>query len=95
MKKVSDEYKQLTFDLLTGREYYLMSRTMTNGVKAYMLYKENAVPVKYFSVSAVNKFRKVLRVDDKTRLRINLSLVRQLHGRSHIKKTYKILQTKI
>ena len=91
---MNHQQKQLAFELLTG-EYYLMLKKNSNGTHVYTQYKGNQVPVKNYSVANVKTFRQLLKTDKKKRLTINLGLVRQLHGRSHIKRTYKNLQTKV
>lgn len=91
---ITREQKLLIFHLLTG-EYYLMKKPKRSGIDAYKLYKGNQVPVKYYSSATVRKIFDLLKTDNKRRLSFNLSLVRQLHGKSYIKSLYKKLQTKI
>lgn len=91
---MTPEQKQLAFELLTG-EYYLALKKRGNGKDAYMLYSGNQNPVRYYSMAIVRMFKMVLKTDKKKRLTANLSLVRQLHGKSHIKKTYKNLKITI
>ena len=51
--------------------------------------REKQVPVQYFTETTVRKFYQVLKMGTHQRMRINLSLVRQLNGNNYIKKLYK------
>lgn len=91
---MTPQQKILAFQLITG-DYYLVQRMRRSGAMGYVLYQGNQTPVKQYSAATVNKFRSVLKTDSKNKLTINLNLVRQLHGKSHIKSTYKKLRIKI
>lgn len=86
--------KYLAFCLLRG-DSYLMPRTDTKGRARYMLYKGNQDPETYISNAAIKKYRHLLKKDRKNRFTVNLSMVRQQHGKTYIKKLYNNLKTKI
>lgn len=91
---MTEELKLLTFGLLRG-DCYLLPRPDTKGNQKWMLYKGNQKPVRYFSNATVRKIKVYLRKNAKEHFVLNLSLVRQAHGKTYIKKLYKNLKTTI
>jgi hypothetical protein len=90
---MTEEQKKLVFELLRG-DCYLRPKKKPDGTDAFMIYQGNQVPVKYYSQKTVNKFKRLFKKDKIGRLTFNLKLVRKLHGKNHVKKTYKLLKTK-
>jgi hypothetical protein len=80
------EYLKL---MLTG--CYAMPRMANEGDAVYCVYTGNQVPVKYFSKCLAEKYKELYKKDDKNRITINLTKVRQLDGRSFVKKFYRAL----
>lgn len=74
--------------MITG-DYYLMNRKSHSGRDGYMLYSGNMNPHHWFSQTTVKCIKGILKKDVKHRLTLNLSKVRQLHGKTLLKKLYK------
>ncbi len=74
-----NQQAQIAKYLLAGN-YYLMQKQRHCGALAWMLYKGNQDPVKYYSGPVVKRLRPLLKKDKKNRYTINRSMVRQLHG---------------
>ena len=72
-----------------------MPRKKHTRTDAFILYTNDHSTVKYFSAITVNKFKKILKRDYIGRMTFNLSKIRQMDGRSHVKRTYKLLKTEI
>lgn len=81
----------LVIKLLKNKTTYLRVRPNSNGRKGFGLYQENQVLIHWYSEKQVDQLKDVLKVDKQKRLTLNLSLVRQLHGKSYIKQQYKKL----
>lgn len=80
--------------MLNDRTTYLAPKKSHSGTGGYMLYQGNANPVKWFSPAQVSPLKDLLKKDKNKRLTLNLTLVRQLHGKSFIKQQYKIICSK-
>lgn len=68
---------------------YLMTRTAHSGRMGYMLYEGNANPVRWYSSRAFAIVRQVVKKDKAGKITLNLSKVRQQHGKSLVKILYK------
>jgi hypothetical protein len=88
-KRLSADIRELTLLLLLPK-HYLMYRMANGGKSVAMVYKENQVPVKYFSREVSAAIKDFLRKDKKNRLIINRTSIRKLDGRRTVKKLYKV-----
>lgn len=87
---MTEAQKNLVTDLLDGM--YLLPTINRRGTHVYKLYRGNMNPVRYVKQKTVDNppIWSVLKRDKKTdRITLNKSKVRQLHGKSFIKKEYK------
>lgn len=76
--------------IMISGKYYLASRRAYSGRPGFMLYTGNAIPKKWFSEKTVKKsVWNSLKKDSHGRLTLNLNRVKQLHGKSLLKKLYK------
>jgi hypothetical protein len=69
--------------------HYALPR-QARGVQKLAIYKGNQVLVRQFIIGTVKEFRELFKKDRAGRMTINLTKVRQLHGKSWVKKQYKI-----
>ena len=58
------------------------------GTEVYKIFEGRQIPVQYFTVTNVKKIKDFLKTDSKKRITLNLSAVRQLHGKNYIKMLY-------
>ncbi len=86
---MTENAKCLVEDLLSG--HYLVSTINHSHKRIFKLYYGNMVPVRYISTKIVKSLnqRDLLKTSSKGYITLNLSKVRQLHGNSWIKQTYK------
>lgn len=82
----------LALKLLKNKTAYLRVRPNSTGRKGYGLYINNNEIIHWYSQKQVNELKDVLKIDKHKRLTLNLSLVRQLHGKNFIKQQYKLLK---
>lgn len=87
--------KTLLLLLLTNDDHYLMKSSDFKRRDIYKLYKGNQELVRVYKAADYKKLHDVTKKDRKGRLTLNINLIRQLHGKNHIKKTYKLLNTKL
>lgn len=81
----------LVIKLLKNKTTYLRVRPNSTGRKGFGLYKGNQVLIHWYTEKQVAQLKELLKVDKQKRLTLNLSLVRQLHGKSFIKQQYKLI----
>lgn len=74
--------------LLLLKGYYLRKRINHTGVNGYMLYEGKQVPILFLHERTVKPVLPFLKEKRKV-YTINLSLVRQAHGRTIVKQMYK------
>ena len=84
----TDLQRELIYKMLRGK-HYLRHRSSLTGRHGYMLYSGTQDPQRWYSDKTVKVIREVLRCDKHKRYTLNLNLVRQLDGRSYLKKQYK------
>lgn len=80
--------KDLVTTLLRGGTY-LRVRPSRNGKPAYMLYSGNQVPVRGYSERNYKQIHDLTKKDRIGRITLDLRLVRQMDGRSFVKKRYR------
>jgi hypothetical protein len=76
-------------DLLDAKGFYILPATNAHGRASYKMYSDNMNPQYYIKPRTFGTIRNLMKRDSRGRLTLNLSLVRQLHGNSWIKKAYK------
>lgn len=80
--------KYLLTKLLEG-DYYLVQQPTYNKRIQYKLYNGKANPVRWISFRTAKFLKNYFKTDSKKHITLNLSLVRQAHGKSTIKILYK------
>lgn len=75
--------------LMLQPDYYLIQSTNVRGRTIFKVYDSNHTPVQYFYGRQVKKFNALFKTDHKKRITLNLNLVRQLRGNTHLKTLYK------
>lgn len=75
--------------MLLTESRYLRHRINHNNEAGFMLYEGNATPLRFFHEKNVKEIKDLLKKDKKGKLTLNLNSIRQLDGRSAIKKLYK------
>ena len=74
--------------LLLQEQHYLVKTINARGKEVYKVFEGRQIPVQYFTEANVKKIRDFLKTDSKKRMTLNLSAVRQLHGKNYIKMLY-------
>jgi hypothetical protein len=92
MTKKKSELVELYKLLLKGN--YMRTRMNNDRNSVYVVYTGNQLPIRYFKRAIGDKLKDYLKTDSKGRMTLNLSSIRQLDGRSFMKKTYKKDRTK-
>ena len=85
---MTDQQKDLIW-LLLQEDHYLVKTINSRGKEVYKVLEGRQIPVQYFTEADVKKIRDVLKSDSKKRMTLNLSAVRQLHGKNYVKMLYK------
>ena len=85
---MTDKQKDLIW-LLLQENHYLVKTLNAKGKEVYKVLEGRQVPVQYFTEKDVKKIHDILKTDNKKRMTLNLSAVRQLHGKSYAKMLYK------
>jgi len=75
--------------LLLQEDHYLVKSINARGKEVYKILEGRQIPVQYFTEANVKKVKDFLKSDNKKRMTLNLSAVRQLHGKNYIKMLYK------
>jgi hypothetical protein len=86
--RTTDLQCDLIIKMLRGK-HYLRHRSSHTGRPGFMLYSGTQESVRWYSEKTVKVLHEVLRSDKQKRFTLNLKLVRQLDGRTYIKKQYK------
>ena len=88
--KLTGAQKHLFNDLLSHSEWYIRKRANHNKNVSYCLFGVKACPIIYVQDRLTNSsFKTLLKTDSKCRMTLNLNTIRQLDGRSWVKKQYK------
>ena len=74
--------------LLLQDDHYMVKSINARGKEVYKIFEGRQKPVQYFSELNVKKIKDFLKTDSKKRMTLNLSAVRQLHGKNYIKMLY-------
>ena len=74
--------------LLLQEDHYLVKTINARGKEVYKIMQGRQIPVQYFTEATVNKISDFLKSDGKKRMTLNLSIIRQLHGKNYIKMLY-------
>lgn len=74
--------------LLLQDNHYMIKTINARGKEVYKILEGRQIPVQYFTVANVKKIKDFLKSDSKKRMTLNLSAVRQLHGKNYIKMLY-------
>ena len=85
---MTDQQKDLIW-LLLQEDHYLVKTINSRGKEVYKVLEGRQIPVQYFTEADVKKIKDVLKSDSKKRMTLNLSAVRQLHGKNYVKMLYK------
>ena len=85
---MTDQQKDLIW-LLLQEDHYLVKTINARGKEVYKILQGRQIPVQYFTEADVKKVKDVLKSDSKKRMTLNLSAVRQLHGKNYVKMLYK------
>ncbi|MEP6594697.1 MAG: hypothetical protein ABJA71_02075 [Ginsengibacter sp.] len=85
---MTDQQKDLIW-LLLQEDHYLVKTKNARGKEVYKVLEGRQIPVQYFTEADVKKVKDVLKSDSKKRMTLNLSAVRQLHGKNYVKMLYK------
>ena len=85
---MTDQQKDLIW-LLLQEDHYLVKTINSRGKEVYKILEGRQIPVQYFTEADVKKVKDVLKSDSKKRMTLNLSAVRQLHGKNYVKMLYK------
>ena len=85
---MTDQQKDLIW-LLLQEDHYLVKTINARGKEVYKILEGRQIPVQYFTEADVKKVKDVLKSDSKKRMTLNLSAVRQLHGKNYVKMLYK------
>ncbi|RYG33366.1 MAG: hypothetical protein EOO01_33290 [Chitinophagaceae bacterium] len=91
--RMSAAKKELINKLLSG-EYYLMEADDRRTQRGFILYHGKQKPERWYKRTSLKHLIVLFKEDKKKRLTLNLSLVRQEHGKSIVKRLYKIFKTK-
>jgi hypothetical protein len=75
--------------LLLQENHYMVKTINAKGKEVYKILEGQQIPVQYFSEASVKKIKDFLKSDSKKRMTLNLSAVRQLHGKNYLKMLYK------
>ena len=75
--------------LLLQENHYMIKAINARGKEVYKVLKDRQIPVRYFSEINVKKIKDFLKSDSKKRMTLNLSVIRQLHGKNYLKILYK------
>lgn len=75
--------------LLLQDNHYMVKSINARGKEVYKIFEGRQIPVQYFTETNVKKIKEFLKTDSKKRMTLNLSAVRQLHGKNYIKMLYK------
>ena len=75
--------------LLLQEDHYLVKSINARGKEVYKILEGRQIPVQYFTEANVKKVKDFLKSDNKKRMTLNLSAVRQLHGKNYLKMLYK------
>ena len=84
---MTDQQKDLIW-LLLQEDHYLVKTINSKGKEVYKVLEGRQIPVQYFTEADVKKVKDVLKSDSKKRMTLNLSAVRQLHGKNYLKMLY-------
>jgi len=84
---MTDQQKDLIW-LLLQEDHYLVKTINSRGKEVYKVLEGRQIPVQYFTEADVKKIKDVLKSDSKKRMTLNLSAVRQLHGKNYVKMLY-------
>jgi len=84
---MTDQQKDLIW-LLLQEDHYLVKTINAKGKEVYKVLEGRQIPVQYFTEADVKKVKDVLKSDGKKRMTLNLSAVRQLHGKNYVKMLY-------
>jgi len=84
---MTDQQKDLIW-LLLQEDHYLVKTINAKGKEVYKVLEGRQIPVQYFTEADVKKVKDVLKSDGKKRMTLNLSAVRQLHGKNYLKMLY-------
>ncbi len=74
--------------LLLQKDHYMVKTINARGKEVYKIYEGRQIPVQYFTEANVKKIRDFLKSDSRKRMTLNLSAVRQLHGKNYLKMLY-------
>lgn len=74
--------------LLLQENHYMVKTINARGREVYKILEGRQVPVQYFTEANVKKIKDLLKTDSKKRMTLNLSEVRKLHGKNHLKVLY-------
>ena len=74
--------------LLLQEDHYLVKSINAKGKEVYKILEGRQTPVQYFTEANVKKVKDFLKSDSKKRMTLNLSAVRQLHGKNYLKMLY-------
>lgn len=74
--------------LLLQENHYMVKAINARGKEVYKIFEGRQIPVQYFTETNVKKIKDFLKSDSKKRMTLNLSAVRQLHGKNYIKMLY-------
>jgi hypothetical protein len=85
---MTDQQKDLIW-LLLQDDHYLIRTINSKGKEVYKVLEGRQTPVQYFTEADVKKLKDILKSDSKKRMTLNLSAVRQLHGKNYVKMLYK------
>lgn len=85
---MTKEQKDLIW-LLLQDNHYLVKTVNAKGREVYKILEKQQIPVQYFTEANVKKIKDILKTDSRKRMTLNLTAVRQLHGKNHLKVLYK------
>jgi hypothetical protein len=74
--------------LLLQENHYMVKTINARGKEVYKVLEGRQIPVQYFTEANVKKIKDFLKSDSKKRMTLNLSAVRQLHGKNYLKMLY-------
>lgn len=79
------------FELLLNKGYFITIRMSRSGAERYCVYDDKSNPLVSISPTAFRSLNNVL-VEKGYKSYVSKKLVRQLHGNTYLKKTYKNLK---
>lgn len=80
--------KKVILQMINDQDLYLVPCMRPSGIKGCRIYRGNQVPVGTITYQTFDNIRGLLKKKG-GRYTVNMSFIRQLHGRSEIKRKYK------